>query len=295
MDLQSGTLTFTPGQTSKNLNLLLPNTLPYGLLRVALSSPVNAEITGAEAWYFDTVASGGETILIPRTTGGWRYDASRAEPSAGWKGLPYDDSGWQQATTEVGFGENDENTTLTAAEQGPSDDRTIAVYFRKTFQLTDAAAVTDLLVKLNRDDGAVVYFNGSELERSNIAAGPVTYSTLASNANPENVFIDMPAPANLLSLLQDVENVIAVEIHQSSNTSSDLSFDLELIATLASEPTSESGLTGFSGQHYMFWIDPALELEESEDLSDWPPMRTQASPYLIPTTAPRKFFRLRRD
>ncbi len=295
MELQSGTLTFTPGQTSKNLSLLLPNTLPYGLLRVALSSPVNAEITGSEAWYFDTVASGGETILIPRTTGGWRYDASRAEPSAGWKGLPYDDSSWQQATTEVGFGESDENTTLTAAEQGPGDNRTTAVYFRKTFQLANAAAVTDLLVKLNRDDGAVVYLNGSELGRSNIAAGPVSYSTLASNANPENVFIDMPAPANLLSLLQDGENVIAVEIHQSSNTSSDLSFDLELIATLASEPTSENGLTSFAGRHYLFWIDPALELEESEDLTDWSPMRTQASPYLIPTTSPRKFFRLRRD
>lgn len=295
MELQSGSLTFTPGQTSKDISLELPNTLPFGLLRVALSSPINAEITGGEAWYFDTVPTGGQVILIPRSTSGWSYDASRTEPAAGWKGLPYDDSGWQSATTEVGFGENDENTTLTAAEQGPSEDRTTTVYFRKTFQPTNAAAVTDLLVKLNRDDGAVVYLNGSEIGRSNIADGPVTYTTEASNASPENVFIDMPVPSNLLPLLQDGENVIAVEIHQSSLTSSDLSFDLELLATIASAPSSERGLTTFGGQHYLYWIDPTLELEASDNLTNWSPIRTKTSPFQISTDAPRKFFRLRRD
>ncbi|YCM46220.1 hypothetical protein V2O64_09330 [Verrucomicrobiaceae bacterium 227] len=295
MALQSGTLTFTPGQTRKNITLPLPNTLPFGLLRVALSSPVNAEITGGESWYFDTVPSDGQALLIPRSTSGWKYDASRVEPATGWQGLPYDDSAWQAATTEVGFGENDENTTLSAAEQGPEDDRTTAIYFRKTFQLVEAAAVTDLVVKLNCDDGAVVFLNGSEIGRSNIAAGPVSYATLAANASPENVFVDLPVPSDQLPLLRNGENVIAVEVHQSSLTSSDLGFDLELLATPANGPATESGLTTFAQQPYLFWIDPALELEESEDLRSWSSLRSKTSPYRIPTKAPRKFFRLRRN
>lgn len=105
----------------------------------------------------------------------------------------------------------------------------------------------------------------------------------------------MPVPSNLLPLLQDGENVIAVEIHQSSLTSSDLSFDLELLATIASAPSSERGLTTFGGQHYLYWIDPTLELEASDNLTNWSPIRTKTSPFQISTDAPRKFFRLRRD
>lgn len=292
--LQSGTLTFTPGQTSKDLFLELPDTPSFGLLRVALSSPGNAEITGSEAWYFDT-PSGGPQIIIPRSTDGWKYDASRAEPAGDWKTLSYDDGSWKDATTEIGFGEGDENTTLTPAEQGPSNDRTNAVYFRKVFPLTNAPAITELLVKLNADDGAVVYLNGIEIDRVNIDDGPVDYTTDADNASPENTFVDMPVPANLLPLLQNGDNIIAVEVHQSSNTSSDLGFDLELLATIPAADDSPSGLSSFDGKQYLYWLNPLQELEQSDDLNTWTPMRTQSSPYLIPTDSPQKFFRLRRD
>ena len=141
----------------------------------------------------------------------------------------------------------------------------------------------------------MVFLNGSEIGRSNIAAGPVSYATLAANASPENVFVDLPVPSDQLPLLRNGENVIAVEVHQSSLTSSDLGFDLELLATPANGPATESGLTTFAQQPYLFWIDPALELEESEDLRSWSSLRSKTSPYRIPTKAPRKFFRLRRN
>jgi len=292
--LQSGILTFTAGQTSKDVSLELPSPLPYRLLRVALSSPANAEITGGEAWFFGSPDDGPQ-ILIPRSTSGWKYDASRVEPSGNWKDIGYDDSTWKDASTEVGFGDGDENTTLTASEQGPEDDRTNTVYFRKIFQLTEASAISEMLVQLNADDGAVIYLNGDEVDRINIDDGPVDYSTEADNATAENTFVDIPVPTNLLSLLQNGDNVIAVEVHQSSSSSSDLSFDLELINTTPVTLELPSGLSSFGGNHYLFWLDPLHEPEQSDDLQIWHRMRTQTSPYRIPTDSPKKFFRLRQD
>jgi len=79
-----------------------------------------------------------------------------------------------------------------------------------------------------RDDGAVVYLNGVEVARGNMPGGAINYLTTASSAvsdSDEYRFSDFTVGANLLN---DGTNVLAVEVHQSSGTSSDISFDLEL-------------------------------------------------------------------
>jgi Calcineurin-like phosphoesterase/Purple acid Phosphatase, N-terminal domain len=81
------------------------------------------------------------------------------------------------------------------------------------------------------DDGAVVYLNGVEIYRQNMPAGTILYSTFASAAagDPgvpaETAWT--PATLNPASLIVGT-NVIAVEIHQNSLTSSDISFNLRL-------------------------------------------------------------------
>jgi hypothetical protein len=83
-------------------------------------------------------------------------------------------------------------------------------------------------MRLQRDDGAVVYLNGTEVFRSNLPAGAVDSSTLASvavggadEATFHHVTLD---PAILVS----GTNAIAVELHQATVDSSDLGVDLEL-------------------------------------------------------------------
>ncbi len=82
-----------------------------------------------------------------------------------------------------------------------------------------------------RDDGAVVYLNGVEIARSNMPTGTVASSTRASTAigdvTAESTYYAFTV--NTAALLAGV-NVIAVEIHQATRDSSDISFDLELIA-----------------------------------------------------------------
>jgi hypothetical protein len=93
--------------------------------------------------------------------------------------------------------------------------------------VTNASAYTNLTLRLLRDDGAVVYLNGLELVRVGISSGPVNYQTLAVNAAAEGSLFVTPF-LNPAILVEGV-NVLAVEIHQVSASSTDISFDLELV------------------------------------------------------------------
>src|SRR5205085_8979946 len=57
-------------------------------------------------------------------------------------------------------------------------------YFRTHFNFSGPLAGVSLSAKLMCDDGAVLYLNGQELPRVRMAAGAVTYGTLASAAAP---------------------------------------------------------------------------------------------------------------
>jgi hypothetical protein len=95
--------------------------------------------------------------------------------------------------------------------------------------VADPAAYTSLILRVLRDDGAVVYVNGVEVLRSNMPGGTITYTTaapVAVDTAQESVFAQSDVSP---SVLVAGTNVIAVEIHQSSPGSSDLGFDLELL------------------------------------------------------------------
>src|SRR5439155_15124258 len=125
----------------------------------------------------------------------------------------------------------------------------------------DAAAVKTLDLRLIRDDGAVVYLNGTEVYRNNMPGGGISSSTFASTTiggDDESTWYSASvSPA----LLHAGSNVIAVEIHQSVPDSSDISFDFELKATIeqtqggggddlglpAGWSSGDIGTTGFAG------------------------------------------------
>lgn len=162
----------------------------------------------------------------------WKFDDQGFAPPIGWKGLPYFDEDWQVGLAKFGYGDNDETTTVSYG--GIDNQKQITTYFRRRFYLSDPSDYSALTTSLLVDDGAVIYLNGNEVERINIDPGIVTYSTPAQEAvggDDEKTFFDWVLdPADLVA----GENVIAVEVHQRSQTSSDLGFDLTLDGTLAS-------------------------------------------------------------
>jgi Bacterial Ig domain/Calcineurin-like phosphoesterase/Purple acid Phosphatase, N-terminal domain len=158
----------------------------------------------------------------------WKYLDNGSNQGTAWRASSFDDTAWASGAGQLGYGDGDETTLLSFGPNASA--KYITTYFRRTITVTNPAQFTSLLINLLRDDGAVVYLNGVEIARSNMPTGTVASSTRASTAigtadeSAYNAFT-----VNTAALLAGV-NVIAVEIHQAAPDSSDVSFDLELIA-----------------------------------------------------------------
>jgi len=168
-----------------------------------------------------------EVILIP-TGATWRYLDDGSDQGAAWYSPIFDDSTWAAGPAKLGYGNGNEATLLS---YGPDpSNKYITTYFRHTFHVTDTIIYKGLYLNLLRDDGAVVYLNGTELVRTNMPTGTITYTTLASTvveADDESAYFNIDlGPNNLVT----GTNILAVEIHQAAGDSADISFDLELVA-----------------------------------------------------------------
>jgi hypothetical protein len=148
----------------------------------------------------------------------------------------FDDRFWNNGPARLGYGGDGERTTVSYG-QNPNA-KFITTWFRKAFTASGPAVFDGLLLRLLRDDGAVVYLNGTEIYRNHIQPGLVSWNSLATatvDGPAEQTPIEVRlGPAGLLA----GTNVIAVEIHQASVASSDLAFDLALIG-LRDTNTSE--------------------------------------------------------
>lgn len=156
----------------------------------------------------------------------WKYLDAGIDPGPGWMALSFNDNAWQSGNTEMGYGDGDENTVVSYG--GVSSDKYITTYFRTTFTVSLEQLITPLLViNLLKDDGAIVYLNGTEVIRANMDYGNTGYLTTAAssvNGDLESAFTPYQISGNFL---REGENILAVEVHQRSGNSSDLSFDLE--------------------------------------------------------------------
>ena len=166
-----------------------------------------------------------DTVLIPRGDIWKYYDKGNGLPSD-WKEASFDDSNWAEGAAELGYGDGDEATRVSFGSS--SSNKFITTYFRKSLQINDISIIELPRFSMKIDDGAVLYVNGKEAARFNIAAGEVTYSTLAAASVPNaTIFQNMIVP---IELFHRGNNVIAVEVHQNLASSSDISFNLELRA-----------------------------------------------------------------
>ncbi|YCM45245.1 lamin tail domain-containing protein [Verrucomicrobiaceae bacterium 227] len=170
----------------------------------------------------------------------WSYLDNGFDQGTAWRTPGFDDSSWSTGQAEFGYGDGAEGAEGTVVDFGGDfANKFITTYFRKKFTVNDVANITGLQLGLRRDDGAVVYLNGTEVWRNGMPEnGPITFTTPATNAaggDDETIFHqfnDLP-----LALLAKGTNTIAVEVHQNAATSSDISFDLELRATQPSDPS----------------------------------------------------------
>ncbi len=164
--------------------------------------------------------------ILVALDGSWSYLDDGSDPGPDWMLPLFDANNWAVGPAQLGYGDGDEATVIS---EGPVPDRHITSYFRTSFEVADPAVFDQVMVSLIRDDGAIVYLNGTEVVRSNVPDGPVDATTRATDyawgsgeTNPHVFSLDA-------NILVPGPNTIAVEIHSADPGSRDLSFALELV------------------------------------------------------------------
>ena len=219
------------------LPLVLDTSPPLGPVQIDTPGELNFNVRtlarGGEhgaglSWYLNGTPIAGLRLEIDLIERGaeWRYRDSGVAPAADWNMPGFDDSLWDEGPAKLGYGEGDEATLLSYG--GDSDNKHITTWFRREFQVDDPAVFDSLELELLRDDGAIVYLNGVEVYRANIASGAVSPDDLAaitvSGSNEDGYFDALLDASDLVA----GTNLIAVELHQGAADSSDLGFDLAL-------------------------------------------------------------------
>ncbi len=164
-----------------------------------------------------------DDVLIPLSAA-WKYLDNGSNQGTAWRATAFNDAAWASGPAQLGYGDGDEATVVNG---GPSGSRFITTYFRRAFSITSTAAYTGYRIRVRRDDGVVVYVNGTEVYRSNMPTGAISSTTRASTAASDDGGTLLTANIAAGAFVNG-NNVVAVEIHQSGPTSSDISFDLEL-------------------------------------------------------------------
>jgi hypothetical protein len=151
----------------------------------------------------------------------WKYFDLGQDLGTTWRGLDYDDSAWASGPAPLGYGDrNDGAYPTTVVSYGPdANNKYPTTYFRRSLTVNNPGAYTNVVVRIQRDDGAVVYLNGTEVDRFNMPAGPITYSTWAAATADDDGVTVFTANSVSPGLLVPGTNVVAVEIHQANATS----------------------------------------------------------------------------
>ncbi len=288
----SGTLTFQPGETVKKLALPIANPQNYELLSLRLSNPVNADLTGMAQTFTTTPPSAGSATTFVPFNSTWRYNATGVDLGIAWITPGFADASWPSGPGKLGFNTGNTGFGTIIGYGADANNKYRTSYFRKSFTVNSVADFASLFLEIYRDDGVVVYLNGTEIYRNNITNGvPVTYSSFATNC-ADNGTVIQSATLPLTQLVNGV-NVIAAEVHQSSATSSDLFFDLKLAGNPATPVLLKHVV--LSNGHALYWDDPAFTLEETTALpGGWTPVSTSGNAHLVQPDTGQRFFRLRR-
>jgi hypothetical protein len=286
-ELARGRLDFLPGQTVQTLALSLADPFAHEWVSVRLTASQGTEVTGlAEVFALTPSSLPDAPVVLIQEGATWRYLDAGTNLGAAWTAPDFVASAWPAGPAQLGFGDGDEVTLV-------NSNRQVTTYFRHSFTVPDPGVFTNLTVALLRDDGGIVHLNGTEVFRSNIRAGVVDFSTLATNALAEDeltrFYSNSVSPASLVA----GTNVVAVEIHQSSATSSDLSFDLRLTGHSRPVPILLRWAV-LRGQLLLYWGGDGQTLESAATpAGEWLPAPERGNPVVVAPTDAGRFFRLR--
>ncbi|MFE5407672.1 family 16 glycosylhydrolase [Microbacterium sp. NPDC056569] len=206
-------------------------TLALAATSVAAAAPALAATSSTAVLSTETSRT---ADLVASASSGWGYWRSATAPASSWK---TDTAAWSTGRAPLGWGRDTGpvNTVLPTV----SGSQPLATYFKKTFSV-GTELPTSVRLTTWADDGVVVYLNGREIARANIASSaqitPNTYATAAPNsttARQRLVTVDVP-----VSALKSGTNVLAAQVASNWRATPNISFDASLKATYSAGDTT---------------------------------------------------------
>lgn len=240
----------------------------------------------------------------------WRYDTSGTDFGATWRGTSFSDAGWATGAalfdgargTNGVLGPNCRDVingemvrTCITISNAASTAQLPAVYFRTRFDHAGPSTAVACILPFI-DDGAVYYLNGQEILRLGMPGAPteILFGTAASRTVGAANF---EAPRYVcVSNLVSGSNLLAVELHQVTLTSSDLTFGTQLEVLSDAPPVTLTATRGPGpNQVTLTWAGSGV-LQENGNLSNpatWSAVSgVVGNSHVISSASGTKFFRI---
>ena len=305
--------------TTTNMTLLTASNATLTTSHAALLT----NLTPSTGYFFAPLASIGANIYIAPTnlltttnyvtqqllfdfTNTWTYSSANLD-GVNWTATNYDDSGWDGSGPGLLWvdyrGANIAIANLnTEMTYDPDGNPFTTYYFRTHFTFTNSPTGVALQMQGYIDDGAVFYLNGTEIYRLRMASGTVVNSTYATNAplGGDATTIDyMSVSGSVItnSLIKGT-NVLAVEVHNLSATSPDITFGLAVSANVPYSMKPTLIVAGTNKTNVLSWAQGGYTLQQANKLTGpWTNVSGPviSSPFTVTnSTTTNWFFRLKK-
>ncbi|MDR3601433.1 MAG: fibronectin type III domain-containing protein [Desulfosporosinus sp.] len=188
-----------------------------------------------------------DNIILLSRGSVWKYIDNGSDQGTTWREPTFDDSSWKSGAAPLGYPSSETNSLngkiKTVIGYGSdSSNKYPTSYFRTTFDVSDLSKVSNNgMILSGIDDAAVIYLNGHEIARTNLPSQSdvpeIGYDKYVSdfggslNTATEGASPTFTLDATDMSYLVQGQNVLAAEVHQGRADSSDVYWDMELVAS----------------------------------------------------------------
>ena len=159
-------------------------------------------------------------LLIPKNSE-WQYMANQHPQGQEWARRDFDASKWKTGAAGFGFRNAEARTEIAQLRNHPN-----VIYLRHEFTVEQADRVTEIGLMADYRDGFIVYLNGREVARQNIARSSGR-NAQRIKAREDTGYVYFPLK-NLSRTLKDGVNILAIEAHAAPDAL-DLQIDPYLI------------------------------------------------------------------
>ena len=206
----------------------------FGPVMLSANVPAGYRFKG---WYRSASDNLSNARTLIGTNDQWYYYDQGSLDGTDWKINNYNPTSWKNGNGPFGYGnvgmQGSKDYATTLDYGGNSQQKRPTYYFRNTFSLSSEPTENDVYqLTYYVDDGFVAYVNGVEVGRY-LMSGTPTYDTFTTT------YVGATAATGTITidnnLLHKGNNIIAVEVHNTSLTSSDIYWAAKLVTGKKSE------------------------------------------------------------